>query len=79
MLFLFSSVSHHTLNVDITSPTFTDVNLRYAAQRDGVSASVSTPSAGFLGFQLNGRAPSQMAARVYGRYPVSIIISFFFF
>ncbi|XP_054474150.1 apolipoprotein B-100-like [Anoplopoma fimbria] len=61
--------SHHTLNVDITSPTFTDANLRYAARRDGITASVSTPSTGFLGLQLNGRAPSQMTARAYGRYP----------
>uniref|UniRef100_A0A3B4T6U1 Apolipoprotein B n=1 Tax=Seriola dumerili TaxID=41447 RepID=A0A3B4T6U1_SERDU len=63
------SVSHHTLNVDITSPTFTDVNLRYAARRDGISASVSTPSTGFLGLQFNGRVPSEISARVYGRYP----------
>ncbi|XP_035473231.2 apolipoprotein Bb, tandem duplicate 1 [Scophthalmus maximus] len=63
------SVSRHTLNVDITSPTFTDANLRYAARRDGISASVSTPSTGFMGLQLNGRVPSQMNARVYGRYP----------
>ncbi|XP_070843707.1 apolipoprotein Bb, tandem duplicate 1 [Chaetodon trifascialis] len=63
------SPSHHTLNVDITSPTFTDVNLRYAARRDAISASVSTPSTGFLGLQVNGRVPSQMSARVYGRYP----------
>lgn len=66
----FSS-SYHTLNVDITSPTFTDMNLRYAARRDGVSASVSTPSAGFMGLQFSSRGPYQM--RVYGRYPVSII------
>uniref|UniRef100_A0AAR2JKF9 Vitellogenin domain-containing protein n=1 Tax=Pygocentrus nattereri TaxID=42514 RepID=A0AAR2JKF9_PYGNA len=58
----------HTLNVDITSPTFTDVNLRYAARRDGVSTSVSTPSAGFLGFQLHGKIPSEMYMRLYGRY-----------
>ncbi|XP_023270962.1 apolipoprotein B-100-like [Seriola lalandi dorsalis] len=63
------SVSRHTLNVDITSPTFTDVNLRYAARRDGISASVSTPSTGFLGLQFNGRVPSEISARVYGRYP----------
>ncbi|KAM7395255.1 hypothetical protein PAMA_006831 [Pampus argenteus] len=63
------SVSRNTLNVDITSPTFTDVNLRYAARRDGISASVSNPSTGFLGLQFNGRIPSQMNARVYGRYP----------
>ncbi|KAK5910708.1 hypothetical protein CgunFtcFv8_004946 [Champsocephalus gunnari] len=65
------SNSHHTLNVDITSPTFTDANLRYAAGKDGISASVSTPSTGFMGIQFNGRVPSQMSARVYGRYPSS--------
>uniref|UniRef100_UPI0037E87793 apolipoprotein Bb, tandem duplicate 1 n=1 Tax=Semicossyphus pulcher TaxID=241346 RepID=UPI0037E87793 len=63
------SSSRHTLNVDITSPTFTDVNVRYAAQRDGISASVSIPSTGFLGLQLTGRVPSPISARVYGRYP----------
>lgn len=62
------SVSHHTLNVDITSPTFTDLNVRYAARRDGISASVSIPSNGFLGLQVNGRVPSQMSARLYGRF-----------
>ncbi|XP_033932300.1 apolipoprotein B-100-like [Pseudochaenichthys georgianus] len=63
------SYSHHTLKVDITSPTFTDANLRYVAGKDGISASVSTPSTGFMGIQFNGRVPSQMSARVYGRYP----------
>ncbi|KAM3603472.1 uncharacterized protein V6R79_023045 [Siganus canaliculatus] len=63
------SPSRHTLNVDITSPTFTDMNLRYAARRDAMSASVSTPSTGFLGLQFNGRVLSQMSARLYGRYP----------
>ncbi|XP_068433381.1 apolipoprotein Bb, tandem duplicate 1 [Clinocottus analis] len=63
------SYSRHTLNVDITSSTFTDANLRYAAGRDGITASVSTPSTGFLGFQFNGRVPSQMTARVHLRYP----------
>ena len=63
------SYSSQTLNVDITSPTFTDMNLRYAARRDGISASVSIPSTGFLGIQFNGRIPSQMSARVYSRYP----------
>ena len=73
MLYLSFSHSHHTLNVDITSPTFTDANLRYAAGKDGISASVSTPSTGFMGIQFNGGVPSEMSARVYGRYPVSII------
>ncbi|XP_051510342.1 apolipoprotein B-100-like [Myxocyprinus asiaticus] len=58
----------HTLNVDITSPTFTDINYRFAVREDGTSASVSTPSTGYLGFQLQGRIPSQMNARIYSRY-----------
>ncbi|KAM6915035.1 apolipoprotein Bb, tandem duplicate 1 [Xenentodon cancila] len=63
------SVSRHTLNVDVTSPLFTDMNLRYASLRDGISASVSSPSAGFLGYQLSGKVPFQMNTRVFGRYP----------
>ncbi|XP_013871149.1 apolipoprotein Bb, tandem duplicate 1 isoform X2 [Austrofundulus limnaeus] len=66
------SVPHETLNVDITSPIFTNVNLRYSAHRDTISASLSTPTAGFLGLQLNYRDPFQMGARFYGRYPSAL-------
>ncbi|KAM9798130.1 apolipoprotein Bb, tandem duplicate 1 [Neosynchiropus ocellatus] len=59
----------YTLNADITSATFTDMNLRCVARREVVSASVSIPSVGFLGLQFNGRVPSQMSARIYSRYP----------
>uniref|UniRef100_A0A3P8XRE4 Vitellogenin domain-containing protein n=1 Tax=Esox lucius TaxID=8010 RepID=A0A3P8XRE4_ESOLU len=45
------SVSRHTLNVDITSPTFIDVSFRYASRKDGISISVASPSVGFLGFR----------------------------
>ncbi|XP_051792719.1 apolipoprotein B-100-like [Acanthochromis polyacanthus] len=62
------SGSHVTLNVDITSPDFTDVNLRYAIRKDGISATISIPSTGLLGLQLNGKIPSQLNARLYGRY-----------
>ncbi|KAK7940142.1 hypothetical protein WMY93_003468 [Mugilogobius chulae] len=65
------SVSRHTLNMDINSPTFTDMNFRYAASRNGISASLSSPSAGFLGLQVNGKIPTQMTGRLYGRYPSS--------
>lgn len=68
----FYSDSRLTLNVDITSPTFTDMNLRYAVRKDGISATISIPSAGFLGLQLHGRVPTQMNARFYGRYAVRI-------
>ncbi|KAM4713132.1 apolipoprotein Bb, tandem duplicate 1 [Anableps anableps] len=62
------SALQHMLSLDITSPIFTDLNLRYAVHRDAISASVSTPSAGFLGLQFNCKDPSQMSARFYGRY-----------
>merc|ERR1712121_296357 len=62
------SDSRLTLNMDITSPTFTDVSFRYAASMDGITASVSTPSTGFLGLQFQGRVPSQLNGRLYGRY-----------
>jgi len=62
------SDSKLTLNVDITSPTFTDVNIRYTARKDGISASISTPTTGIIGLQLQGRIPSQLNAKLFSRY-----------
>ncbi|KAM6992517.1 apolipoprotein B-100-like [Tautogolabrus adspersus] len=62
------SDSRLTLNVDITSPSFTDMNLRYAVRKDGISCTISIPSTGFLGLHLHGKIPSLMNARLYGRY-----------
>jgi len=64
-------VPRHTLNVDITSPTFADVNFRYASRKDGITASVSSPSSGFLGFHLQRRSPSQMYGKLFSRYLAS--------
>ncbi|PWA27739.1 hypothetical protein CCH79_00000448 [Gambusia affinis] len=66
----------HKLNLGITSPMFTDLRLLYDAQRDHVNVSVSTPSSGFFGLQLDCRDPSQMSARFYGRSPMSSEIDF---
>ncbi|XP_063040675.1 apolipoprotein B-100 [Engraulis encrasicolus] len=63
--------SRHTLYVDITSPTFVDVSCRYASHKNGITASVSSPSAGFMGIQLQRRSPSQYYGKVFGRYPSS--------
>ncbi|KAL0965051.1 hypothetical protein UPYG_G00276130 [Umbra pygmaea] len=63
------SVSDHTLNMDITSPTFTDANFRYTADRYGVIASISNPSSGLLGLQVQNKKPSQLITRLYSRYP----------
>lgn len=65
------SSSHHTLNVDVRSPSFIDVSCRYASHKNGITASVSSPSAGFMGFQLQRRSPSQYYGKIFGRYPSS--------
>uniref|UniRef100_A0A3Q2R232 Apolipoprotein B n=1 Tax=Fundulus heteroclitus TaxID=8078 RepID=A0A3Q2R232_FUNHE len=58
----------HTLDIDITSRTFTDASVRFAARRDSVTASVSAPSAGFLGLQLQRRSSSQLQGKLFSRY-----------
>lgn len=73
MLVFSDSAVQLKLNVGITSATFTDLRLHYAAHGDLVNVSVSTPSSGFLGLQLDCRDPSQMSARLYGRSPVSFV------
>ncbi|XP_067099220.1 apolipoprotein B-100 [Osmerus mordax] len=61
-------VSRHTLEIDLTSPTFVDVNFRYASRKDGITASVSSPSSGFLGFLFQRRSPSQVYGKIFSRY-----------
>ncbi|XP_007547892.2 apolipoprotein Bb, tandem duplicate 1 [Poecilia formosa] len=65
------SAAQIKLNLGITSPTFTDLRLHYAVERDHINISISTPSSGFFGLQLDCRDPSQMSARFYGRSPMS--------
>ncbi|XP_018553179.1 apolipoprotein B-100 [Lates calcarifer] len=60
--------SHHTLNIDITSRTFTDVNFRFASRKDGITASMSSPSSGFFGLHLQRRSPSQLYGKLFSRY-----------
>uniref|UniRef100_A0AAV2JES2 Uncharacterized protein n=1 Tax=Knipowitschia caucasica TaxID=637954 RepID=A0AAV2JES2_KNICA len=61
-------VTSHTLTLDITSPLFTGVGYRMAARKDGITASVSSPTTGFLGLQLQRRSPSQMFGKLFIRY-----------
>ncbi|XP_056447304.1 apolipoprotein B-100 isoform X2 [Gadus chalcogrammus] len=61
-------VSHHTVNVDITSPTFADLSFRYASRKDGITASMSSPSSGFLGLYLQRRSLSQLHGKLFSRY-----------
>uniref|UniRef100_A0A3B1IGJ9 Apolipoprotein B n=1 Tax=Astyanax mexicanus TaxID=7994 RepID=A0A3B1IGJ9_ASTMX len=60
--------SSHTLEVDVKSQTFTDVSFRYASYNNGITSSVSSPSAGFLGLQFTRRSPSQYYGKLFSRY-----------
>ncbi|KAL4624223.1 apolipoprotein B-100 [Arapaima gigas] len=63
------SGSRHTLNVDITSATFSDASVRYVCQKDSMSATISSPSLGFLGVLVQRNSPSQVLGKIYSRYP----------
>nr|XP_019964478.1 PREDICTED: uncharacterized protein LOC109643721 [Paralichthys olivaceus] len=63
-----SMESRHTLNVDINSRTFTDVSFRYASRKDGITASMSSPSTGFLGLHFQRKSPSQLYGKLFSRY-----------
>ncbi|XP_074548675.1 apolipoprotein B-100 [Halichoeres trimaculatus] len=63
-----SMESRHTLNVDVTSRTFADVNFRFASRKDGITASMSSPSAGFLGLHLQRRSAAQLYGKLFSRY-----------
>ncbi|XP_027134523.1 apolipoprotein B-100 isoform X2 [Larimichthys crocea] len=63
-----STESRHTLNVDVASQTFFDANFRFASRKDGITASVSSPSSGFLGVHLQRRSMSQLYGKLFSRY-----------
>lgn len=71
---LFQRESHHTLNVDITSRTFFDSSFRFASRKDGITASMSSPTSGFLGLHLQRRSTSQLHGKLFCRYMVSLFI-----
>ncbi|XP_041827365.1 apolipoprotein B-100 [Melanotaenia boesemani] len=60
--------SRHTLNIDVTSRSFADVSFRFASRKDGITASILSPSAGFLGLHLQRRSPSQLVGKLFSRY-----------
>ncbi|XP_048355049.1 apolipoprotein B-100 [Sphaerodactylus townsendi] len=47
------SIPSYTFSLDIISPTFTDAQVRYEGQSSGIYSSVSSSSAGTLGFVIN--------------------------
>ncbi|KAL1258348.1 hypothetical protein QQF64_011592, partial [Cirrhinus molitorella] len=63
-----SSTSRHTLGIDIASQTFADLSFRYASHNNGITSSISSPAAGFIGLQLTRRSPSQIYAKLFSRY-----------
>nr|XP_033967462.1 apolipoprotein B-100 isoform X2 [Pseudochaenichthys georgianus] len=62
-----SMESRHTLNVDVSSRTFFDMSFRFASRKDGITASMSCPSSGFLGWQFQRRSPSQLNGTLFSR------------
>lgn len=66
MLFVFYRPLRHTLDIDVTSQTFADLKFRYASHNNGITSSVSYP-AGFVGFQLTKRSPSQYYSKLFTR------------
>lgn len=69
MLIIFYRSPKHTLDIDVTSQTFADVKFRYASHNNGIATSLSYP-AGFVGFQLTKRTPSQYYAKLFTRSAV---------
>ncbi|XP_072545771.1 apolipoprotein B-100 [Salminus brasiliensis] len=63
-----SRPSSHTLDIDINSQTFADMSFRYASHNIGITSSVSSPSAGFVGLQFTRRSPSQYYGKLFSRY-----------
>uniref|UniRef100_A0A3B4VIY8 Apolipoprotein B n=1 Tax=Seriola dumerili TaxID=41447 RepID=A0A3B4VIY8_SERDU len=62
------SKSNHTLTADITSQTFTDVSFRFASHKYGITATMSSPSTGFLGLHFQQRSPSQLYGKLFSHY-----------
>ncbi|XP_077344977.1 apolipoprotein B-100 [Lithobates pipiens] len=56
----------HNLQIDITSPTFTNVQIKCQHDENGVSSSIYSPSCGTLGLQLE-RDSKTIKIRLYSR------------
>uniref|UniRef100_A0A3B4XVK3 Apolipoprotein B n=1 Tax=Seriola lalandi dorsalis TaxID=1841481 RepID=A0A3B4XVK3_SERLL len=68
---LFYRESNHTLTADITSQKFTDVSFRFASHKYGITATMSSPSTGFLGLHFQQRSPSQLYGKLFNHYLVT--------
>ncbi|XP_072558800.1 apolipoprotein B-100-like [Paramormyrops kingsleyae] len=64
-----ASTSHHTLTVDVTSPTFTNLKIQYASQDNSINAGVSSSTCGLLGFRLEKKTPLQISGVLFSQYP----------
>lgn len=62
----------NTASLDIISPTFTDVHVRYQKTDSTISSSVSSPSAGTLGYLIEVETDI-LKKKVYYRTRVSLI------
>lgn len=62
----------NTASLDIISPTFTDIHMRYQETDRSLSGSVSSPSAGTLGYVIE-MDTDIFTAKVYYRTRVSLV------
>ncbi|KAM3931862.1 apolipoprotein B-100 [Leptodactylus fuscus] len=60
----------HNLQVDITSPTFSNAQIRCQHDENGISSSISCPSTGILGLLLE-KEPKTIKLKVYSRSAAS--------
>uniref|UniRef100_A0A8D2L261 Apolipoprotein B n=1 Tax=Varanus komodoensis TaxID=61221 RepID=A0A8D2L261_VARKO len=63
---LWVKIFDHTASLDITSPTFTDMQVRFQADNSKFVTSVSSSSAGTLGFQIN-QDTDVLGSKIYYR------------
>ncbi|XP_048387527.2 apolipoprotein B-100 [Stegostoma tigrinum] len=60
-----------SLRIDVKSPTFTDLSVRWQENNGRVSSSVSSPSAGFLGMIVQKKKSNVLYAKLYVHKPKS--------
>ncbi|XP_078397676.1 apolipoprotein B-100 [Cetorhinus maximus] len=68
--FQHSGVTSH-LGIDVISPTFTDLSIRWQQNNGRISSSVSSPAAGFLGMVIKKKRPNVLYAKLYIHEPTS--------
>ncbi|XP_072354971.1 apolipoprotein B-100 [Scyliorhinus torazame] len=59
------------LRVDVTSPTFTDLNIRWRENNGEITSSVSSPATGFIGLVIKRKGSNVLNGKLYIHKPIS--------